>query len=225
MIREHVGDAAPVGPARVRRRNPLTRVSAAHLLMLLAGVLAFATNLVVLRDHDQTRPVIVAAIDLPAGRLLDSTHLRAVEVDVDDNLYSKLIPWAQADALVGQVTAHSIGEGVLIGTSDLRDPSASAGLRSMSIPVDAEHAVGGELAAGDRIDLIVVDDDGPRYVLTNAEVLSGSSSAELGALTSSDFYIVVAVDPDQALSVASAIRDGRIEIVRSTGAAGLVTSE
>ena len=93
----------------------------------------------------------------------------------------------------------------------------------MSIPVDAEHAVGGELAAGDRIDLIVVDDDGPRYVLTNAEVLSGSASAELGALASSDFYIVVAVDPDQALSVAGAIRDGRIEIVKSTGAAGLVT--
>src|SRR5687768_7268285 len=112
-----MGEATRVGPGRVRRRNPLTRVSAAHLLMLLAGVLAFATNLVVLRDHDQTRPVIVAAVDLPAGRLLDSTDLRAVEVDVDDSLYSKLIPWAQADAMVGQVTSHSIGEGVLIGTS------------------------------------------------------------------------------------------------------------
>ena len=219
MIREHVGEATPVGPGRVRRRNPLTRISAAHLLMLLAGVLAFATNLVVLRDHDQTRAVIVAAVDLPAGSSVESTDLRAVEVDVDDTLYAMLIPWAQADALVGQVTAHPIVAGALIGTTDVRDPSGPAGLRSMSIPVDAEHAVGGQLASGDRIDLILVADDGPRYVLTGAEVLSISSDGELGALVSSDFYIVVAVDAEQALLVAEAIRDGRMEIVRSTGAA------
>ena len=218
MIREQVGEATPVGPGRVRRRNPLTRVSAAHLLMLLAAVLAFATNLVVLRDHDETRAVVVAAVDLPAGRPVESAHLLAVEVDVDDAVYSKLIPWTQAAALVGQVTSHPIGEGVLVGMTDFRDPSGPAGLRSMSVPIDAEHAVGGEVAAGDRIDLILVGDDGPRYVLASAEVLAVSSVGELGALASGDFYIVVAVDAEQALLVAEAIQDGRIEIVRSTGA-------
>jgi Flp pilus assembly protein CpaB len=218
VIREQVGEATPVGPGRVRRRNPLTRVSAAHLLMLLAAVLAFATNLVVLRNHDETRAVVVAAVNLPAGRLVESTHLRAVEVDVDDAVFSKLIPWTQAAGLVGQVTSHPIGEGVLIGITDFRDASGPAGLRSMSVPIDAEHAVGGELAAGDRIDLILVGDDGPRYVLASAEVLAVSSIGELGALASGDFYIVVAVDAAQALLVAEAIRDGRIEVVRSTGA-------
>jgi Flp pilus assembly protein CpaB len=218
VIREQVGEATPVGPGRVRRRNPLTRVSAAHLLMLLAAVLAFATNLVVLRNHDETRAVVVAAVNLPAGRLVESTHFRAVEVDVDDAVYSKLIPWTQAAALVGQVTSHPIGEGVLIGITDFRGPSGPAGLRSMSVPIDAEHAVGGEVAAGDRIDLILVADDGPRYVLASAEVLAVSSIGELGALASGHFYIVVAVDAAQALLVAEAIRDGRIEVVRSTGA-------
>jgi pilus assembly protein CpaB len=187
--------------------------------MLLAAVLAFATNLVVLRNYDETRAVVVAAVDLPAGRLVESGHLRAVEVDVDDAIYSRLIPWTSAAALVGQVTSHPIGEGFLIGMSDVRDPSGPAGLRSMSVPIDAEHAVGGEVAAGDRIDLILVGDDGPRYVLASAEVLAVSSIGDLGALASGDFYIVVAVDPEQALSVAEAIRDGRIEVVRSTGAA------
>ena len=218
MIREQVGEATPVGPSRVRRRNPLTRLSAAHLLMLLTAVLAFATNLVVLRNHDETRAVVVAAVNLPAGRPVESNHLRAVEVDVDDAVYATLVPWAQATALVGQVTSHPIGEGVLIGMTDFREPSGPAGLRSMSIPVDAEHAVGGELASGDRIDLILVGDDGPRFVLAGAEVLAVSSLGELGALASGDFYIVVAVDAEQALLVAEAIRDGRIEVVRSTGA-------
>jgi len=218
VIREQVGEATPVGPRRIRRRNPLTRLSAAHLLMLLAAVLAFATNLVVLRDHDETRAVVVAAVNLPAGRPVEATHLRAVEVDVDDAVYSKLIPWEQAAVLVGQVTSHPIDEGVLIGMTDFRDPAGPAGLRSMSIPIDTEHAVGGELAAGDRIDLILVGDEGPRYILAAAEVLAVSSIGELGALASGDFYIVVAIDADQALLLAEAIRDGRIEVVRSTGA-------
>lgn len=206
-----------MGPGRIRRRNPLTRVSAAHLLMVLAAVLAFATNLVVLRNLDQTRAVAVAAIDLPAGREVELIHLRAVEVDVDDEVYATLVPWAAATSLVGQVTAHAINEGALVENADFRDPSGPAGLRSMSIPIDAEHAVGGELGSGDRIDLILVSDEGPRYVLAAAEVLAVSPTGELGALASGDFYIVVAVDVDEALLVAEAIRDGRIEVVRSTG--------
>ena len=217
MIREQVGEATPVGPGRIRRRNPLTRVSAAHLLMVLAAVLAFATNLVVLRNLDQTRAVVVASVDLPAGREVESTHLRAVEVDVDEEVYARLIPWTEATSLVGQVTAHPIGEGVLVAAGDFRDPSGPAGLRSMSIPIDAEHAVGGALGSGDRIDLILVGDEGPRYVLAGAEVLAVSPTGELGALTAGDFYIVVAVDAEEALLVAEAIRDGRIEVVRSTG--------
>jgi len=221
VITDQVGEATASAPVRVRRRNPLTRLSGAHLLMLLTAILAFATNLVVLRNHDQTRAVVVAAINLPAGRVVEPTHLRAVEVDVDDAVYASLIPWAQATGLVGQITAHPINEGMLIGLTDLRDPSGPAGLRSMSIPIDAEHAVGGELASGDRIDLILVKDDGPHYVLAGAEVLAVSSEGEVGVLASGDFYVVVAVDAEQALLVAEAVRDGRMEIVRSTGAAVL----
>ena len=217
MIREQLGEATPAGPGRIRRRNPLTRVSAAHLLMVLAAALAFATNLVVLRNLDHTRAVVVAAVELPAGREVESNHLRAVEVDVDEEVFARLIPWTAATSLVGQVTAHPIGEGVLVEAGDFRDPSGPAGLRSMSIPIDAEHAVGGALGPGDRIDLIVVGDEGPRYVLAAAEVLAVSPTGELGALAAGDFYIVVAVDADEALLVAEAIRDGRIEVVRSTG--------
>jgi Flp pilus assembly protein CpaB len=185
--------------------------------MLVAAVLAFATNLVVLRNHDQTRAVVIAAFDLPAGRQVEANQFRSVEVDVDDAVYATLIPWVQAGSLVGQVTAHAIAEGMLIGTTDFRSPAGPAGMRSMSIPIDSEHAVGGQLGSGDRIDLIMVGEEGPRYVLESAEVLSTSSQGELGVLSTGDFFVVVAVDDQQALGVAEAIRDGRIEIVRSTG--------
>ncbi|MGQ0849505.1 MAG: RcpC/CpaB family pilus assembly protein [Actinomycetota bacterium] len=211
-------------PARPRRRNPLTRVTASHLLMALAAVLAFATNLVVLRGHDQTRPVVVAAADVPAGRALRAADLRAVEVDVDDQLYATLVPWSQAVAIEGMVAVIAIPKGHLVTTNDFRSAAAPGGQRAMSIPIDPEHAVGGALTIGDRIDLIVVEDERPRYVVTGAEVLEVATS-DGGSLASiGGFYLVVAVAPGSALDVAAAIRNGNIEIVRSTGSAPIAES-
>jgi pilus assembly protein CpaB len=186
--------------------------------MLLAAVLAFATNLVVLRNHDETRAVVVAARDVPAGRALTGSDLRSVEVDVDDQLFTTLIPWQESRTVLGQVAARAIGNGHIINNDDVRPASAPGGLRAMSIPIESEHAVGGALVVGDRIDLIAVDDAGPRYVLTDAEVVA-IPGVDRGSFTGvGGFYLVVAVDPLQALAVAAAIRDGGIEVVRTTGA-------
>ena len=221
MIPDQVSEATPVAHDRARRRNPLTRLSAAHLLMVLAAVLAFATNLMVLRNHDQTRPVAVAAVDLPAGEPIESAYLRSVEVDVDDATYVMLVPWAQVPSMLGRVPVYPIQAGSLLSLSDLRDPAGPSGLRSMSIPIEAEHAVGGSISPGDRVDLIWVAGDDASYVLTNAEVLAVSTIGDLGALATGDFYFVIAVDADQALAVATALSDGQIEVVRSTGASAM----
>lgn len=202
---------------RPRRRNPLTRLTASHLLMVLAAVLAFATNLMVLRGQEETRPAVVAANRIEAGRIIIGTDLSLAEVDVDDGLFATLLPWQQSQALVGMVAARTIESGHLLGTDDLRPASAPLGQRAISIPIQIEHAVGGSLITGDRIDLISVAEMGPQYVLVGAEVLEVPSTAR-GSLTgATGFYIVVAVDDQQALAVAEAIGSGGIEIVRSTG--------
>lgn len=217
LISSQASEATQTQPPRPRRRNPLTRLSASHLLMVVAAVLAFITNLMVLRSQDETRAVVVAASDLVSGRAVDVNDFRAVEVDVDDDLFSRLVPWQQMETLKGMVAARAIPAGDLIGPNDLRPESAGFGLRAMSIPIDAEHAVGGDLVVGDRIDLILVRDQVPEYVLVDAEVLSVSSN-DRGALSVGGFYLVVGVDPERALAVAAAVQDGRIEVVRSTGA-------
>lgn len=217
MISNQPSEATHQQPSRPRPRNPLTRLSASHLLMVLAAVLAFGTNLMVLRSHDETRAVVVAASDLVAGRTVDHSDFRAVEVDVDDDLFARLLPWQQVESLTGMVASRTIAAGDLIGPSDLRLAAAGSGLRAMSIPIAAEHAVGGNLVPGDRIDLILVRDQIPEYVLVDAEVLSVSTN-ERGALSAGGFYLVVGVDEERALAVAAAVQDGRIEVVRSTGA-------
>jgi Flp pilus assembly protein CpaB len=185
--------------------------------MLLAAALAFATNLMVLRSHDQTRAVVTASSDLVEGRPVGRTDFRSVEVDVDDDLFARMVPWIDVDALVGLVPARAIAQGDLIRPDDLRSAAAADGLRAMSIPIEPEHAVGGDLVAGDRVDLILVGEEGAGYVLVDAEVLSVSSD-DRGALSVGAFFVVVAVEADLALDVAAAIQDGRIEVIRSTGA-------
>lgn len=224
MINSQASEATHSPPPRPRRRNPLTRLSASHLLMVLAAVLAFATNLMVLRSHDETRAVVVAASDLVAGRIVDRSDFKAVEVDVDDDLFSRLTSWHQVDVLAGMVAARTIPSGDLIGPNDLRDASTTSGLRAMSIPIEPDHAVGGALLPGDRVDLILVRDERAEYVLVDAEVLSVSTS-DRGALSVGGFYVVVAVGPQHALDVAAAIQDGRIEVVRSTGADPMVSAQ
>lgn len=199
------------------KRNPLTRITASHLLMVLAAVLAFATNVMVLRNQDETRPIVVAVTSIEAGRTLGPADFRVAEVDLDDDLFASLIPWGRATELNGMVAARAIGEGAMISSGDVRSAAAPDRLRAMSIPIDPEHAVGGQILAGDRIDLISVSDEASSYVLVNAEVLAVPDEARASFTGAGGYYLVVAVNSEQALAVATAIRQGEIEVARSTG--------
>ena len=89
----------------------------------------------------------------------------------------------------------------------------------MSLPIPAEHAVGGRLVAGDRVDVIAVRDGRATYLVTAAPVLAvpdGDARAGLGALRA--FAVTLAVDDAEALRLAAALRTDDLEVIRSTGA-------
>jgi Flp pilus assembly protein CpaB len=183
------------------------------------AVLAFVLNLLALRDRDATVMVAVAARPLAVGAVLTADALRMVPVAADFEGLSSLVAEAQLATMEGWVLGRSVPPGGLIERTMLVEPGASSGLRSMSVPVAAEHANGGSIAAGDRVDVISVVDGAASYVAVGLEVLAISErqGGSLGGLGSS--YIVVAVDEGQALRLAEAIDAGSIEVVRSTGAA------
>ena len=95
--------------------------------MVLAAVLAFATNLMVLRGQDETRPVVVAGTRIEAGRTISAADLSIAEVDVNDDLFATLIPGQQSSGLVGMVATRSIESGRMLGADDLRPASAPVG--------------------------------------------------------------------------------------------------
>jgi Flp pilus assembly protein CpaB len=188
--------------------------------MVVAAVLAFAVNLLLLRSRDDTVGVVGAARNISTGEILSPADFAVAEVDVSPQVLGTLIRWEEIGLVEGKVANRTLTPGALVTPADLVDPAASDGRRSMSVPIDPAHAVGGALVPGDRIDLIHVSDSGPAYVLVDAEVLA-VASAERSTLAagSSAFHVVIAVDPDAALAVAAAIRDGNLEVVRATGAA------
>lgn len=88
----------------------------------------------------------------------------------------------------------------------------------MSVPIEPDHAVAGALRQGDRVDVIEVRDGIATYLVTDAEVLAVPGGEQRGGLgTLSRFSVTLAVDDVTALRLASALRSGSLDVVRSTG--------
>jgi Flp pilus assembly protein CpaB len=187
--------------------------------MVLAAVLAFAVNLVVLRSRDDTSPVAALRTEVVAGEVFNSEDIRLVEVDVDADILSSLFQANELQQLLGMVATRHLAPGELVSRSAVIPAAGAEGLRAMSVPIDPAHAVGGALVAGDRIDLIHVTEAGPRYVLVGAEVLAVAPPDRTALTGAIGFHVVLAVTEASALEVSAAINSGKIELVRSTGAA------
>jgi Flp pilus assembly protein CpaB len=191
--------------------------------MVVAGILAFVTNLVVLRGRDDTQTVASAGRAIEAGVRVGPSDLRPVPLDASSEVLATLLGWDQIASIDGMVATRTIAIGQLLAVADFRAPAAGFNLRAMSIPVEPEHAVGGNLAPGDRVDVIRVVEGLAAYVVTGAEILSVASEERGGITGAVDFYVVLAVDADTALSLSEAINSGDLEVVRSTGSTPVET--
>ncbi len=211
-------EAGSLEPAR---RRIVRRLSASHVIIAIVVILAFVLNLLVLHDRDSTTLVAVAAQPIAAGSDVDATSLRLVPVDSGFEALPGLVTEADLARLDGWVTSRAIPEGGLIEKAVVMEPGSSSGMRSMSLPVSIEHAAGGTLVGGDRVDVIAVFDGTARFVASDLEVISvAAGSSGIGAVSS--YHVVVSVGADEALALAQALDAGSVEIVRSTGAEPIV---
>ena len=206
------------GTSKPVRRAGGRRLSATHILIAIVVILAFVLNLLVLRDRSATTLIAVADRPLAAGSTFNTDGIRLVSVDADFEGLQHLVTEQDLRGLEGWVLERSIAEGELLDFSALVEPGASPGLRSMSVPVPVEHAAGGLLREGDRVDVISVVDGLASFVASDLEVLSVAESTGAAIGSTSGFHLVLAVDAKSALRLAEAIESGSIEVVRSTGA-------
>ncbi len=198
----------------------MSRLSFGHAVMIVAGLAAFLLVFSLLRNREETFQIATAAGDLRAGTTVTAASFAYAELGVADrNLLEALLDPEQVARAIeeGWVVTRRVQEGDPVRMSDFRTQADTSEVRAMSIPIERGHAVAGALQAGDLIDVIVVRKGVAEYVVTGAEVLDvDEGESQFGG----GFSVTLAVDGPASLRVASALRDGGIELVRATGATG-----
>ncbi len=152
-----------------------------------------------------TRPVLVAAVDLPPGTLLEADDLSEVRVPDD------LVPPRPVAAPVGRVLASGLDAGEPVTATRLVGPGLDPGGGQVAVPVRVPDAqMASLLQVGDRIDLLAADlQAGPggdaTRVASGVPVLAVGRADEGGGVTAQPGrLLVVGVEGDAVAAVAQA---------------------
>jgi Flp pilus assembly protein CpaB len=160
--------------------------------------------------------VVVAADDLAAGERVTSGDLVAVRVNGGGDVLDRLLGEVPS---IEMVAVRELAAGEPLRASDLVAAAASdKRLRRMSLPVDVEHAAGGRIAAGDRVDILAAIDGVATAIVTGAEIVAVADQQDRAFGTLGSFHVTVLVDAADALCLASALADGEIHLVLASGA-------
>ncbi|MDQ1437328.1 MAG: hypothetical protein QOK43_957 [Acidimicrobiaceae bacterium] len=175
---------------------------------------------------DPRRPYVVARGDLAVGHRVTRADLAAGRMDIPDFLRGRAYRADQATALVGAVVVAPVARGELVQRSAVaRRGSGSAGgatgpaaSRQVSFPIDPARAVGGELQAGEFVDVLATyggSTDG--YTVTAVRAARIAGVRDRGGLAGGDSLVLTLDVPSAAtaMAVAHAVDAGHVTIVRT----------
>jgi pilus assembly protein CpaB len=207
-----------VAPAR-----RLGRPSWVNLRTVL-GLLLFSASLLggqrILAASETSDQMWVAARDLPEGAVVASGDVELAAVSLPSRLSAAYA--GAGESLTGTSLTRPVRAGELVATAWLAAAPGTSPGRSMTIPVEPEHAVGGALQPGDRVDVLATFDAGNvrARTLVLARAVEVLDVVETGALAFGENTLVgitLAVGPEQATRLAFASRTGEIDVARVDG--------
>ena len=224
---------ATLTPARALHR-PSRRVDLRVVIGIGLAILAFAGSLAFWASTSDSRAVVVAARDLPAGATLAASDLGVARVRMDEPLYAAAVPADALDSLVGQqLTQPLYADQVLARAQLLSDPRPTIGSDQMAltIPVNASTAAGGQLQPGDSVRVLATTNKGKPDAQTSvvldralvydvghdqsAVISAGTSSSDSATRTVSRgpiSSVTLVVSPDQAVALAQARWNGDLDV-------------
>jgi Flp pilus assembly protein CpaB len=220
---------ATLSPTRALRRprhaDPRALVGIFLTLAALAGSVAFWVS------ATDTRPVLIATRDLPAGATLHASDLGITYLRVDDVVYSAALPADMLDSLVGRQLGEPMHAEQVLARAQLADQHGLTGAQvAITIPAHPDSAVDGQLQPGDWVQVLVTITDKGRneahahQVLDRVQVYEVGRDASLATTGGSGLdsaessrgpisSLTLAVTPDQALQLAEARRTGDLDVL------------
>jgi Flp pilus assembly protein CpaB len=213
-------------PTRALRR-PL-RLDVRALVGVLLMLVAVGGSIAVWTTEQDTRGVLVAARDMPAGTTLTSDDLTVTRARLDDSIYQAAVPAASLNSIIGRQLSEPAHANQVLARAQLSSrPTLAPDQMVIAIPVRPETAVGGHVRAGDAVQVLSTNTKGepmatrvilPRAVVYDVgqdeESLSRSSGSrvQLGASGGSPTWITVIVDQQQAVQLTQARWSGELDV-------------
>lgn len=216
-----------LAPTRTLRRP--RRLDARAVFGLLLLLVATGGSLAFWTAASDTRAVLVATEDLPAGATLSFDNVAVARVRVGDAIYQAAIPADALASLVGRQLAEPVHAHQLLVRAQVssRPPLGSDEL-ALTVPVSPETAAGGRLRPGDAVQVLLTTDKGTPEVRTTVVLprvtvydvgyedhlgaintgAAGSDSADRGLIR----WVTVVVSPEQAIALARAKWAGELDV-------------
>lgn len=200
------------------------RLSKAHIIIIVTGVLAFTSTFAYLNSLDKKIMVAKLKSDVIAGQVLTAKDVNFVPISNDEELSGLFITKSsiKKNAVVARL---DMDKSDFLTSNNTSRRSTKAGLQSLSITLEAGKANGGDIISGDRVDIYQTGDEA-RLVAKDLEVRSIIKPSErLGISTSKDITVVVAVTATQAAELSRIIGSNDVMMVLSTGSTEVTKSK
>ncbi len=192
---------------------------------VVGGVVLIAVSVIgglaLTRGPAPATPIYVAAVDLDDGHTLAPGDLKVAELRGDDRVVAGLVRPGPAGPPIGRSLRIGVRAGGALSLDALGAGTAAG--REITIPVTPEHALGGEIRAGDRVDVFATFDKGTDA----ARTITVSRAASVHGVVRSDGLfgqhaggvtaLTLDVQPDSAIAVAFAARNAELDVVRAHG--------
>lgn len=210
-----------------RRLARPTWVNARTVGGILVFCVAFLAGRQVLEAQRATVVVWAATHDVPPDTTLGTDDLELVEVKLSSAQLTHYV--LGKSSLEGVIVTRPLRAGELIPRNWLASPAVDGSDRTMTVPVAIEHANGGELSPGDRIDVFATFDAGDPRARTQMllRAVEVHDVVTAGGLVEDEAVVgvTISVTAEEAGHLAFAIRTGEIDITRVVGAGGSGTPE
>jgi Flp pilus assembly protein CpaB len=210
-------DANGRQPRQRRQHRLLQPLPLAALLLILLALIGYWS--VYSRTTRRTQ-VLVAAHALPAGRVLRASDLAHSGLAGSSRLLATLLQANEQGLLVGRSLKEPVAAGAPIPASALA--GARGGADSMTLAVPVQHALGGQLAPGDRVTVLATYASATgqaqtRAIARNLDVLSVGTASGFNASAETIPVTVSLPNPSVASALALANEAGKLDLLRENG--------
>jgi pilus assembly protein CpaB len=199
-----------------RLAQPLPLIGIALLAVAAIGYVAVAAG-----SRNHSSEVVVAARNLPAGTRLTARDLRLVKLSAAQSSLVQFVPASGEASLLGRHLAAPVLAGLPLGRASVA--ATGEGPAAFTLTVPGLHALGGNLAIGDRVSVLATFTSQTggataRVIARNLVVLSVGQPPTGIEQASATVPVTVALpNPALASELALANSVGKIDLLRDGG--------